>query len=55
MARGCDPSYPTICIPVNSPDLDCKDIPQWRHFKVLPPDPHRFDGYDNDGWGCESN
>jgi len=33
-------------------DLDCKDIP-YRRFKVLPPDPHNFDG-DGDGIGCES-
>jgi micrococcal nuclease len=49
---NCDPSYPDICIPANSPDLDCPDIPN-RRFKVIPPDPHRFDG-DKDGIGCES-
>ncbi|RTH35131.1 nuclease, partial [Thermus scotoductus] len=31
---------------------DCGDIP-FRNFKVLPPDPHRFDR-DGDGVGCES-
>lgn len=51
-SSGCDPSYPTVCIPPPPPDLDCKDIP-YRRFKVLPPDPHRFDG-DKDGIGCES-
>lgn len=50
---NCDPSYPTVCIPPSPPDLDCKDIP-YRRFTVLPPDPHRFDGSDNDGIGCES-
>ena len=50
---NCHPSYPTVCIPPPPPDLDCKDIP-YRRFKVLPPDPHRFDG-DGDGIGCESN
>ncbi|KPL76604.1 hypothetical protein AC812_04590 [Bellilinea caldifistulae] len=50
---NCHPSYPGVCIPPPPPDLDCKDIP-FRRFKVLPPDPHRFDG-DNDGIGCESN
>ena len=50
--NNCDPSYPTVCIPSPPPDLDCKDI-QYRNFKVLPPDPHRFDG-DKDGIGCES-
>jgi micrococcal nuclease len=49
---NCDPSYPEICIPANSPDLDCPDI-SYRRFKVVPPDPHRFDG-DKDGIGCES-
>jgi micrococcal nuclease len=48
---NCDPAYPDICIPANTPDLDCPDIPH-RRFKVLPPDPHRFDG-DHDGIGCE--
>jgi predicted nucleic acid-binding Zn ribbon protein len=49
---GCDPSYPTVCIPPPPPDLDCKDI-QYRNFVVLPPDPHHFDG-DHDGIGCET-
>lgn len=49
---GCDPAYPTVCIPSPPPDLDCGQI-TYRRFKVLPPDPHRFDG-DNDGIGCES-
>lgn len=49
----CDPSYPDVCIPSPPPDLDCADIP-YRRFRVLPPDPHRFDGSDDDGWGCES-
>jgi Protein of unknown function (DUF1524) len=51
-AAGCDPAYPTVCIPPPPPDLDCGDIP-YRNFKVLPPDPHRFDG-DGDGIGCET-
>jgi micrococcal nuclease len=50
---NCDPAYPTVCIPSPPPDLDCGDIPH-RRFTVLPPDPHRFDGNDNDGIGCES-
>ncbi len=49
---NCHPSYPDVCIPPPPPDLDCKDV-GFRRFKVLPPDPHRFDG-DNDGIGCES-
>ena len=47
----CDPSYPTVCIPSPPPDLDCADIP-YRRFRVLPPDPHHFDG-GGDGIGCE--
>ena len=49
---ACDPSYPTVCIPPPPPDLDCKDVP-YRRFRVLPPDPHHFDG-GGDGVGCES-
>lgn len=48
---GCDPSYPDVCIPPYPPDLDCGEIP-YCQFRVLPPDPHGFDG-DNDGIGCE--
>jgi hypothetical protein len=52
-ARGnCDPAYPTVCIAPAPPDLDCPDI-SYRNFKVLNPDPHRFDA-DHDGVGCES-
>lgn len=49
---GCDPSYPDVCIAPPPPDLDCTDISH-RRFRVLQPDPHRFDG-DRDGIGCES-
>ena len=41
--NNCDPSYPNVCIPPWPPDLDCGEI-QYRNFKVLSPDPHRFDG-----------
>jgi micrococcal nuclease len=51
-AGSCDPSYPDVCIPPPPPDLDCGDIP-YRRFRVLPPDPHRFDR-DRNGIGCES-
>jgi len=51
---NCDPSYPDFCLEPGIPDLDCKDIPYGK-FRVLPPDPHGFDGNDNDGLGCESN
>ena len=50
---NCDPSYPTLCLPPNLPDLDCVDMLPYTDFPVLPPDPHRFDG-DHDGIGCES-
>lgn len=50
-AANCDPAYPDVCIPSPPPDLDCKDIP-YRKFRVLPPDPHNFDG-DGNGLGCE--
>ncbi len=49
---GCDPSYPTVCIPRFPPDLDCGEIP-FRRFQVVGPDPHEFDR-DRDGIGCES-
>ena len=48
----CDPSYPDVCIPPYPPDLNCGEI-SFKNFKVLPPDPHRFDG-DKDGIGCQS-
>ncbi len=51
-AGGCDPAYPTVCIPPPPPDLNCGDIP-FKRFAVLPPDPHRLDG-NKDGVGCES-
>ncbi len=49
---GCDPSYPTVCIPPPPPDLDCADVAD-RRFAVEGADPHRFDS-DRDGVGCES-
>src|SRR3989475_2416107 len=48
----CDPAYPDVCIPPPPPDLDCTDI-AYRNFRVLPSDPHHFDG-DSDGIGCET-
>ena len=48
---GCDPSYPTVCIPPPPPDLDCS-ITDEREFEVRPPDPHGLDS-DGDGIGCE--
>ncbi len=49
---GCDPSYPTVCIPPYPPDLDCADVSE-KGFKVVGTDPHGFDG-DRDGVGCET-
>lgn len=48
---GCDPCYPSVCIPDVYYDLDCKDVP-YKRFSVPGCDPHGFDG-DNDGIGCE--
>ena len=50
----CDSSYPDNCIPPVwiYGDLDCMHVPD-RRFRVLQPDPHRFDG-DFNGVGCES-
>lgn len=52
-AGTCDPSYPDVCIPPIevTGDLDCGQISE-RRFRVVPPDPHGFDG-DADGIGCE--
>lgn len=52
-AGNCDPAYPDVCIAPPPPDLNCRDIP-YRRFRVLPPDPHRFDA-DGNGIGCERN
>jgi len=48
----CDPAYPDVCIPSPPPDLNCGDVP-YTNFRVLSPDPHRFDG-NKDGVGCEN-
>jgi len=48
----CDSSYPSVCIAPYPPDLDCGEI-GYSNFRVVPPDPHGFDG-DKDGIGCES-
>jgi beta-lactam-binding protein with PASTA domain len=50
---ACDPSYAGVCIPPYPPDLDCDDVP-YSDIAVVGSDPHGFDGYDNDGRGCES-
>lgn len=50
----CHPAYPDFCLPGPDEvgDLNCCDIPQYRNFTVLAPDPHNFDG-NGDGEGCE--
>ncbi len=53
VGEECSEYYPGVCIPPYPPDLDCGDIPD-RRFEVIQPDPHGFDGIDNDGLGCES-
>jgi micrococcal nuclease len=52
LTENCDSSYSGVCIPSPPPDLDCGDIPH-KNFRVLAPDPHRFDG-EGDGIGCEN-
>lgn len=55
---NCDPSYPTVCIPVGAADYDCAggsgNGPNYiaGPLTVLPPDPHGLDS-DGDGIGCE--
>lgn len=53
---NCELSYPGLCIPIGSADIDCGEIAA-RRFAVVwtvpNPDPHGFDG-DGDGIGCES-
>jgi hypothetical protein len=49
--KGCDTSYPDICINITSAKLSCFDIP-YKNFKVILPDRHEFDS-DRDGIGCE--
>jgi nuclease-like protein len=50
---NCDSSYPEVCIASPTPDLDCDDVVD-KSFKVVPPDPHRFDS-EGDGIGCEAD
>ncbi|MBC6436224.1 hypothetical protein FM036_45685 [Nostoc sp. HG1] len=50
--QNCDSAYPDVCIPSPPPDLDCTGI-EFSNFRVLAPDPHRFDR-DQDGIGCEA-
>ena len=49
--ENCDNAYPTLCLPVRGPDLDCRNIRQ-RRFPVVGRDRHGFDR-DRDGIGCE--
>lgn len=56
---GCDPHYPTVCIPPYPPKVDCADL-SFRAFKTVhtptsaTPDPQSLDN-DFDGVGCTFN
>lgn len=61
-AQDCDPAYPTdiygneICIPISSPDLNCKDLPALginAPVIVEGNDRHKLDR-DKDSVACES-
>jgi uncharacterized protein YraI len=54
VAGDCDPSYPDLCIPPGSADLNCDYVFSLglRSITVYAPDPHGFDD-DGDGAGCE--
>jgi hypothetical protein len=54
LAADCDPSYPDLCIPPGSADLNCDYVYGLglSSITVYPPDPHGFDG-NGDGIGCE--
>jgi uncharacterized protein YraI len=54
VAGDCDPSYPDLCIPPGSADLNCDYVFSLglRSITVYAPDPHGFDG-DGNGVGCE--
>jgi hypothetical protein len=54
LAADCDPSYPDLCIPPGSADLNCDYVYGLglSYITVYAPDPHGFDG-DGDGVGCE--
>jgi hypothetical protein len=54
--KACDPSYPTVCLPLTPPDLDCADFLPLKSFPVdwtvKEPDPHHLDG-NHDGVACQ--
>ena len=57
-STNCDPSYPSVCLPIGAADYDCAggsgNGPNYiaGPITVLPPDPHGLDR-DGDGVGCE--
>lgn len=55
--KACDKSYPTVCIPLTPPDLDCEDFLPLKNFPVRhdfpDADPHHLDG-NGDGIACEA-
>jgi hypothetical protein len=54
VAGDCDASYPDLCIPPGSADLNCDYVfgLGLSYITVYPPDPHGFDS-NGDGVGCE--
>jgi beta-lactam-binding protein with PASTA domain len=48
----CDPNYRGACVPDVPYDLNCSDI-GYQTVYVVGYDKNGFDGYDNDGIGCE--
>ena len=54
--KACEPSYPTVCLPLTPPDLDCADFLPLKNFpvdySVKNPDPHHLDG-NHDGMACQ--
>lgn len=54
--KACEPSYPSVCIPLTPPDLDCADFLPLKDFPVdyskPNADPHHLDG-NHDGIACQ--
>ena len=54
LASECGPSYPDLCIPPGTADLNCDYVFSlgMNSITVYAPDPHGVDG-DGNGVGCE--
>ena len=50
-SRSCDPNYSGACVPPYPPDVDCDHVD--GRVTIVGHDPHRLDGDDDDGVGCE--